>query len=84
MSPVSKHINQDQDAKKIAILKAFQGRCFQIDNIPDKEEVRVFLARNGIYSLEFESMLEKCIKSRYKPEFLSDAQIKEWFEFYYS
>ncbi len=69
--------------KKIEILKAFQARYFQEATIPCKDDIRIFLARNNIYNLEFEQMLEKWIVTRYKPEFLTDDQIKEWFEFYY-
>ena len=70
--------------QELAVLKAFQKRFYSAKEQPSKEDIIVFLAFNEIYSIEFRDMLQKWVKTRYKREYLTDAQISEWFEFYYN
>lgn len=72
------------NAHELAMFKAFQKKFFKSETIPELDDVKLFLAWNGIYSHENLSMLIKWKNTRYKREFLTDAQIGEWFEFYYN
>lgn len=65
------------------LLKRWQAKTFKSETRPTVEDIKVFLLLERQYEKKHIECLKKWTNTRYKREFLTTVQIKDWYEFYY-